>query len=471
MDTNVECTSDGCQQGRLVMSAMHADNDMQAQQLLPPTRSVSHTQRDELLCDAEDDRLLEVVVREIMLTQAARDDVGVDAIEPDHVRLAGNTLDSEAVDEDSHPASGDEEGEEGREGVAQALYPQAALFMRQCLPESAWEPDEATAVCRQCSRRFSLFLRRHHCRRCGLVFCDSCSSKRTLLGSPVSTAQSGYYAPPSTESDDNTPLFQIYAATLRGMYWRFREHRVCDPCAESVGQLPPARTASLALVDSAIGSMAIENAYNIFRSTGSQATEGQRLTPTRRSSSASIRVCPVCDRDWATVWSSMGRVPGEGWQEAQERHIRECIEDTAAEMQGAHHHRHHARAVRRSRSVQPHSPTSDLPSPVQLSAASQPRRSAGIMGLFERAASPTDNTEPGEPSDTETGRPQSPPGIKYVSYKLNGDTPLLGQECAICFEDFEPGQRVARLSCLCTYHVWCINDWTMRTPSCPVHYN
>ncbi|KAJ2450259.1 hypothetical protein GGI03_006990, partial [Coemansia sp. RSA 2337] len=116
MDTNVECTSDGCQQGRLVLSAMHADNDMQAQQLLPPTRSVSHTQRDELLCDAEDDRLLEVVVREIMLTQAARDDVGVDAIEPDHVRLAGDTLNSEAVDEDAHPASGDEEGEESREG-------------------------------------------------------------------------------------------------------------------------------------------------------------------------------------------------------------------------------------------------------------------------------------------------------------------------------------------------------------------
>ncbi|ORX70828.1 hypothetical protein DL89DRAFT_141190 [Linderina pennispora] len=42
--------------------------------------------------------------------------------------------------------------------------------MRQCLPESAWEPDEATATCRQDGRRFTLFLRRHHCRRCGLGF-------------------------------------------------------------------------------------------------------------------------------------------------------------------------------------------------------------------------------------------------------------------------------------------------------------
>ncbi|KAJ2350584.1 hypothetical protein GGH91_000042 [Coemansia sp. RSA 2671] len=433
---------------------------------------------DELVCDADDDRVFRVVVREIMATQAARDDMaGLGAVEPGHAQIS-DTLHSEPVEEGAQPASDDEEGgderdgEEAREGVAQALYPQAALFMRQCLPESAWEPDEATAVCRQCSRRFSLFLRRHHCRRCGLVFCDSCSSKRVLLGSPVSTAQSGYYAPPSAESDDNTPLFQIYAATLRGMYWRFREHRACHLCADAVGSLPAAHTGSLALVESAAGSMAIENAYNIFRSSGAQATEDQRPAVTRPSSSASIRVCPVCDRDWATVWSSMGRVPGEGWQESQERHIRECIEDTAAEMQGAHHHRPQAaRAVRRSRSVQPHRLASDLPVPVQPGAASQPRRSAGIMGLFERAASPASNPEADDAGDTEVGRPQSPPGVKYVSYKLNGDTPLLGQECAICFEDFEPGQRVARLSCLCTYHVWCINEWTLRTPTCPVHYN
>ncbi|KAJ2746350.1 hypothetical protein GGI20_001410 [Coemansia sp. BCRC 34301] len=149
-------------------------------------------------------------------------------------------------------------------------------------------------------------------------------------------------------------------------------------------------------------------------------------------------------------------------------------------MQGAHRHQP-ARLVRRSRSVQPHHrPSNDHAAPAQA-AASQPRRSAGIMGLFERATSPVDTRDvaaspPGDTgADDDVGDfsqlPRSPPAIKYVAYKLNGDTPLLGQECPICFEDFEPGQRVARLSCLCTYHVWCINDWTMRTPSCPVHYN
>ncbi|KAJ2904057.1 hypothetical protein GGI21_004342, partial [Coemansia aciculifera] len=186
---------------------------------------------------------------------------------------------------------------------------------------------------------------------------------------------------------------------MRGLYWRFREHRACDPCAEAVASLPEASSSSLALVESVQGSMAIENAYNIFRSdsaTGESAlgsssqsgsAQGQRQAMVRRSSSASIRVCPVCDKDWATVWSDMGRVPGEGWQEAQERHIRECIEDTAAEMQGVRH-RQPARAVRRSRSVQNRPSTDHVAAPVAQSAASQPRRSAGIMGLFERATSP-----------------------------------------------------------------------------------
>ncbi|KAJ2201898.1 hypothetical protein IW143_006271, partial [Coemansia sp. RSA 520] len=62
---------------------------------------------------------------------------------------------------------------------------------------------------------------------------------------------------------------------------------------------------------------------------------------------------------------------------------------------------------------------------------------------------------------------RSPMGVKYVAYKLNSDTPLLGQECAICFDDFEPGQQVARLNCLCTYHLPCISDWLLRTPACP----
>lgn len=44
-----------------------------------------------------------------------------------------------------------------------------------------WESDTEAESCHSCSVMFSLINRRHHCRRCGDVFCDSCSSQRAKL--------------------------------------------------------------------------------------------------------------------------------------------------------------------------------------------------------------------------------------------------------------------------------------------------
>jgi hypothetical protein len=48
------------------------------------------------------------------------------------------------------------------------------------LPEvtARWQSDEEASNCNSCYRTFSFFLRRHHCRWCGRVFCDRCSGNR-----------------------------------------------------------------------------------------------------------------------------------------------------------------------------------------------------------------------------------------------------------------------------------------------------
>ncbi|CAD5207248.1 unnamed protein product [Bursaphelenchus okinawaensis] len=42
-------------------------------------------------------------------------------------------------------------------------------------------------------------------------------------------------------------------------------------------------------------------------------------------------------------------------------------------------------------------------------------------------------------------------------------------ECAICLEEMDVGQTIARLPCLCIYHKKCIDDWFRRKNCCPEH--
>ena len=42
---------------------------------------------------------------------------------------------------------------------------------------SVWVPDSLAQTCYKCHKQFSLFMRKHHCRICGNVFCKDCSQK------------------------------------------------------------------------------------------------------------------------------------------------------------------------------------------------------------------------------------------------------------------------------------------------------
>ncbi|TPX58554.1 hypothetical protein SpCBS45565_g07976 [Spizellomyces sp. 'palustris'] len=48
-------------------------------------------------------------------------------------------------------------------------------------PISSWQPDDEAPQCSQCQRRFTIWLRRHHCRWCGRIFCANCTASRLAL--------------------------------------------------------------------------------------------------------------------------------------------------------------------------------------------------------------------------------------------------------------------------------------------------
>ena len=49
--------------------------------------------------------------------------------------------------------------------------------------DAQWAPDKEASHCNLCEKEFSIARRRHHCRHCGNIFCNSCSDNTMPLPS------------------------------------------------------------------------------------------------------------------------------------------------------------------------------------------------------------------------------------------------------------------------------------------------
>ncbi|XP_066923796.1 zinc finger FYVE domain-containing protein 21-like [Clytia hemisphaerica] len=49
------------------------------------------------------------------------------------------------------------------------------------IEEPIWKPDSDQMICDKCGVRFSFTTRKHHCRRCGKIFCGSCCTAKVSL--------------------------------------------------------------------------------------------------------------------------------------------------------------------------------------------------------------------------------------------------------------------------------------------------
>lgn len=74
-------------------------------------------------------------------------------------------------------------------------------------PSPVWVPDSDAPVCMHCRKsEFTVLNRRHHCRRCGIVCCNACASKRWLLphqsSKPLRVCLTCFYKLSGTPSTD-----------------------------------------------------------------------------------------------------------------------------------------------------------------------------------------------------------------------------------------------------------------------------
>ncbi|BFZ64693.1 carboxypeptidase Y-deficient [Saitoella coloradoensis] len=251
-----------------------------------------------------------------------------------------------------------------------------------------WQPDDEAPHCHLCSRPFTFFLRRHHCRLCGRVVCDDCSDHRmeVSLGRVVRE-------PWAAEMDGLMQALGEEGATERV--------RVCDQCWQqehsAALNLPPVGGISMSAEQVPIQEVLAEDVDEMTLAEADEIGSGDGDGEVLRHGSAREEVdegsqCPICAR------------PLTGTDEEKEAHVRDCIEGN---MWGS------------------------------------PSRRGGTHGVS---------------------------GHRYLVYTLRENNPIEGHECVICFEEFEVGDTVARLECLCSYHRTCIRQWLdTQNSGCPVH--
>lgn len=87
-----------------------------------------------------------------------------------------------------------------------------------------WQDDSEVTSCSICHRRFHFLFRKHHCRKCGQVVCDQCSSHRLDLPKRL------IVRPPWDSSVPTSPILEQDDLYVHSQQDSSEVVRVCDPC-------------------------------------------------------------------------------------------------------------------------------------------------------------------------------------------------------------------------------------------------
>ncbi|KAJ5109462.1 hypothetical protein N7456_006137 [Penicillium angulare] len=356
------------------------------------------------------------------------------------------------------------------QSLAEALRsPHEATDIDTNLP--SWQPDAEVTNCPICGTAFGLWYRKHHCRKCGRVVCASCSPHRITIPRQYivrppwdSLASNSSPTPPrqivDLTGDDSDPLTPTINPALGGG----EEVRLCNPCVPDPNPNPlgygvrsrghrstyslPSNMGNIYTRDQAettnhqfgYGNSA-ESLQEPRSSTQQphrdQDSERDRRRRPHRDSQSSVStsrqtaptpgpqvsendLCPICGRRFPDLSSSQPL-------ELREQHVRQCIENYGA----------------------------PAPAPV----AAQPTTSTTT----------TTRRGPAPPPP-----PPPPPAAARMLEFTATEKDCLGDdgetaECTICMVDYEVGDVLVRLECLCKFHKHCILDWFDHKMECPVH--
>ncbi|KAF6844763.1 FYVE zinc finger protein [Colletotrichum musicola] len=347
-----------------------------------------------------------------------------------------------------------------------------------------WQPDAEVTYCPICHTQFSIFVRKHHCRKCGRVVCNSCSPHRITI--PYQ-----YIVQPPGQPRLAAQRYPSSLISGEGGYADFsslgggERVRLCNPCVPDPNTTPPQPLDSPSQL-SPRGSH--------YRSQSSISTMSSNAPPPTRFSGY-FTTSPPQDayaRSRSITHSGPGGPSGSRahYQSTQNRILAGTPPTYYPSSSGGHSGSSRYRSML---DVGPSSSSSAahnraLPPPPQIAEEDEcpvchrelPSRTLPNFETLREthinicitSHSTYSGTPSGESPRSAVGTP--PP----LAARRTGMFPYVATEkdcvdsaeCTICLEEFEVGVPMARLECLCRFHRSCITAWFVNHPGrCPVH--
>ncbi|PSK35241.1 hypothetical protein C7M61_004699 [Candidozyma pseudohaemuli] len=284
---------------------------------------------------------------------------------------------------------------------------------------TSWQPDSAVTACVVCDTTFTIFNRRHHCRKCGRVVCNLCSSQkvkwfpgsRVLTPSGLVRADGDFY-------------------------------KTCDECVEEIQMI------RRALFEPPPEQPQDEETTTQSATVPVQRQESPPLGDLVGLENNDENLCPVCGTNLLKAYVKKTRhehrdTSHSEYEQYKEFHISDCL--VRFDFSGSH-----------QRLLLP-------PNALLLNVRNR-------MLVYHVPPLPQPTYEFIDELQKEQELQKEPPvGLVTLELKEKED---FEEECVICLEELRPGDKVGRLECLCVFHYKCIKDWFNKKGygECPVHF-
>lgn len=316
----------------------------------------------------------------------------------------------------------------------------------------SWQPDAAVNECPVCQTAFGLWTRKHHCRKCGRVVCAACSPHRITIPRQYIVTQ-----------DDPAHHSELGGGEVV---------RVCNPCVPDPW-VPPGSPNPAAATTAASATVDIPHPP-----TPTRYRSG--MHPAHRVRSNTYQATPAHSNGNSSRTNPYySAAPPSSSSYLSSRYRRHNMEPPSASSSAPSAPPMHPPPARPRREIaeEDECPVCgcELPSGeanrenhIQACVLSRFSTSSGSPNVHPTAALP------GSETTTNPLPPYRPRGMavfhateKDCIAEEDGQLP----ECQICLDEFETGQELGRMECLCKFHRKCIRSWwdTKGTGSCPTH--